>query len=190
MRYQLKTYGIAMDMFPISDDGGVLLDSHIEWITQRQKHESRETVASDERVIAPGPNDVLMGQQWEAQSHPGNIRLRSIIATHWETYDRAKKLEKTKIAQGIVQEVNASGSRFLRLDGAGYVLAEDTAARVKVSSSFRDRRKALLLKEIRKGTEVQNERRSFEEVTTSEPANNQGDDIVELKRLKWSFDWP
>jgi hypothetical protein len=57
------------------------------------------------------------------------------------TREGETKLEKTMITRQIVQEVKAAGDRFLKSDEAGYVVVDDSVAREKVSSSFRDRRK-------------------------------------------------
>ena len=133
------------DMFPTTEDGEFPLENHQKWIAQRLQLEAMDsnttTTNHQEQSILPGPMDVIMGRDWEAQIHPGTMRLREIIASHWDAYDNAKKLEKTKITREIVQEVKAGGNRFLKVDGAGYVVVDDSVAREKVSSSFRDQRK-------------------------------------------------
>jgi hypothetical protein len=150
--YELMTFGIPMDAFPITSSGELPLDNHKNWLAQRLKFESMENTinSDDERVVVPSPLDILMGRHWEAQCHTGNLRVRSTIDKHGDAYDTSKKLEKTQIAQGVVEELKASGSRFLKSDGAGYVLVNDTVAREKMSCAFRNRRKALILEKTRK----------------------------------------
>ena len=130
-------------MLPTTDDGEFPLENHQKWIAQRLQLEAidNNTTNHQEPSILPGPMDVVMGRDWDAQIHPGTMRLREIIASHWDAYNNAKKLEKTTITREIVQEVKAAGNRFLKSDGAGYVVVDDSVAREKVSSSFRDRRK-------------------------------------------------
>jgi hypothetical protein len=173
------TYGIQMDRLPTTDNGNFPLDNHHNWIAQRQRLESMEETGDEqEELIVPGPHDVVMGRQWEAQSHVGNIGFRGIINKHGDAYDQAKKQEKTAISQAVVREIKASGSRFLKLEGTDhYVLVGDKSARVKVGSAFRDRRKALINEEARR-----DKRRSLEQVAL-EPCNK-GYDFVEMKRPK------
>jgi hypothetical protein len=168
-----------MDMYQASHE------NHQNWLAQRQKLESMEN-KNDEHIIVPSPQDIIMGRHWEAQLHRGNVRFRDIIAKHWEAYDKGKKSEKTMIARGVVQAITSSGSRFLKSDGCRYVIADDMAAREKVSSSFRDRRKALNLEEKRRvdDFEAQTERLVLAQFSCD--LVSEGDDFVESKRMKWS----
>jgi hypothetical protein len=184
IRYELMTFGISMGMFPLTIDGKEFaLDNHRKWITQRLKLDSMDSPMIDERVLVPGPMDVLMGREWAAQLHPGNTRFRNTIAELWEAYEGASKREKTQIAQEIVQEINTLGGRFLKVDVAvGYVLVNDSDARLKVSSAFRDRRRTLLVRAeaTRKSVYVKAERRDL-------AAAKKGDDFVQSKRTKRGF---
>jgi hypothetical protein len=167
----MMTFGMMMDMFPMTGDSEFPLENHQEWMTQRLQLESVENTTNQKRLILPGPTGVTMGRDWEAQMHPGIMRLRDvIIARHWDAYDNAKKLEKTMIRREIVQEVKAAGNRFLKSDGAGHcVLVGDTAAREKVSSSFRDRRKKADCASdgARKRPGFQTESRCLDQVSTA-----------------------
>lgn len=175
------SFGIVMmDMLPTTEDGEFPLENHWKWIAQRWQLESME---HQERPILPRPTDVIMGRDWDAQIHPGTIRLREIIAMHRDAYDNAKKLEKTMITREIVQEVKAGGNRFLKSDGAGgYVVVDDSVAREKVSSSFRDRRKKAANTEgtIRKRQQV-----SF--LSPFGPLDRGCYEFAESKRAKCSF---
>lgn len=199
------TFGIPIQEFPIGDDYDTFpLGNHQKWTTERLKLESMET--TDERVLVPGRFDILMGRSWTAQLQPGNIRFRHIVAKHWEVYEKARKHEKTAIAKGVVQEVKATGSRFLKSDGAGWVLVDDTVAREKVSSAFRDRRKVVHAKALDaesggleeassgsakneektgKHSEAKAIRRGLDEVAFD--CAKKGDDFVDVKRLKRNF---
>jgi hypothetical protein len=185
-------YGIPMNMFPITDDGEFPLGDHNNWIAQRQRLESLKDPnderegANDERAIVPGRRDIIMGRHWEAQLHEGNIRFRDIVAKHWERYDNAMKHQKKQIAEVVVQEVKASGRRFLKVDGAGdYVLVDDIVARDKASSAFRDRRKMVVADEKRKACEIQAERSGLEQITSGTPDNGGG--FEQVKRTKFSL---
>jgi hypothetical protein len=154
VQYNLMTFGIPMAMFPVTSDGKFPLDNHKIWLARRLKLETmKHAIISDdegERVVVPSTLDILMGRHWEAQCHQGNFRFRNTVAKHGDAYENARKREKKQIAQGVVEELKTSGSRFLRSDGSGYVVVEDAVAREKVSSAFRNRRKALILEEARR----------------------------------------
>lgn len=167
-----------MNMFPVTDNGEFQLDDHHTWVAQRQKLECPHNT-NDEGAIVPGPHDIIMGRHWEAQLHEGNIRFRDIVAKHWEAYDAAMKHQKKHIAETVVQDVKAAGSRFLKSDGAGYLLVDDIVAREKTSSAFRDRRKMVLADEKRKASEM-------EEQISPGPADKSCG-FGEVKRTKWSL---
>ena len=81
-----------------------------------------------------------------ARSHTGNIRYYHIIATHQEQYDDARSHdERSIIAAAIVLSIKESGGRFLKLDGTNnsWLVVDDDTARVKVTNSFRTRRRRL-----------------------------------------------
>jgi hypothetical protein len=146
------TFGLPVDAFPIKhdEDDVSLLDNHNSWLTRRKKLEVLDNTSDDKHerghawISEPGPLDVLMGRGLKAQVHPGNLRYRNIIAERQEVYNKSLIYEKTVMTMEIVRLIKESGGRFLRRDGwyAGWKLVDDKAARVKVSSAFRDRRKS------------------------------------------------
>jgi hypothetical protein len=140
------TFGLPVDAFPIKhNEDDFSLDNHIDWLSRREKLEALDNTASNDKdewisEEEPGPLDVLMGRGLDAQVH--NIQYRNIIAERQKVYDKSLIYEKTVIAKEIVRLIKESGGRFLRQDGHGWRLVDDKAARVKVSSAFRDRRKS------------------------------------------------
>mmetsp|Transcript_10934 Transcript_10934/g.31344 ORF Transcript_10934/g.31344 Transcript_10934/m.31344 type:complete len:811 (+) Transcript_10934:50-2482(+) len=92
------------------------------------------------RVVVPGRMDILFGRGRSFQEHPGNLRYSQLIETNREKYDSSKKLEKTALTKHIVQTVQASGGRFLKQDGASWVVVSNETARDKISHGFRNRR--------------------------------------------------
>ena len=135
IRYDLMTFGLPVDAFPIKhDENDFSLDNHIDWLARREMLESEPP---------PGPLDVVMGRGLEAQVHPGNLQYRNIIAERQKVYDKSLIYEKTAIGKEIVRLIKESGGRFLirQEDGHGWKLVDDKAARTKISSAFRDRRK-------------------------------------------------
>ncbi|CAB9528737.1 Transfer protein [Seminavis robusta] len=97
-------------------------------------------------VNTPSNSDILMGKGRGIQNHCGNIRFRKLIDQHRPQYDNANnnKAKKTEIAQEVVRIVTQDWQgRFLKEHHKlGWVPVEDdSAARRKVSSCFRDARK-------------------------------------------------
>jgi hypothetical protein len=185
------SYGIPMNMFPVTDNGEFHFDDHHNWVAQRRRLEclhdpDRERGgANDEGAIVPGPHDIIMGRHWEAQLHEGNIRFRDIVAKHWKAYDGAMKHQKREIAEQVVQDVKAAGSRFLGSDGGGCLLVDDITAREKTSTAFRDRRKMALADEKRKASEMQAQASELELLSPGPADKSCG--FGEVKRTKWSL---
>ena len=77
------------------------------------------------------------------QSHSGNVALKDMIKRHWKEYDSAKgRGGKQAIAMRIVEEIQASGGRFLKLDDATewWIPVSQQEAQLKVSQGFRKKR--------------------------------------------------
>ena len=142
VQYMLMTFGIPCRVLPVTPTGELKLESHLEWLEKRREMESKHD--SVERILVPGPYDVLVGRGRFIQDHSGNLRYRNYIEDYMERYEQAKKrIEKTDLTSEIVRLVKESSGRFLRQDGCGWVEVDDDAARDKVSHSFRNRRKVV-----------------------------------------------
>jgi hypothetical protein len=137
--YKLMTFGIPSDALPISPSGELKLQRQLDWLNVRRKQEvaSKDTC---NRIVVPGPHDVLLGRGKPLQKHPGNLRYHHIIESFEDRYESAMKLEKTTIAKEIVQQIKDAEGRFLRQDNTGWVEIDDAAARYKVSHTFRNHR--------------------------------------------------
>lgn len=101
------------------------------------------------RTIVPNDYDVLMGQSPNLRLHPGNKRLKELVARKFDEYfaQSTSKLDKTFIAKGIIQQVLDNGGRFLKQPSKKRVATikdavwavEDDPVRIrdKVASQFR-----------------------------------------------------
>jgi hypothetical protein len=167
--YKLMTFGIPMGIFPIgANEDELLLENHREWVSQRrilearlllllEEEEKEAAAAAEERILVPGLLDVLMGKKKEIKKHSGNLRYQNIIADRADTYDQARRTQKTAIAEDVLRTIKESGGRFLRADEAGWLVVEDAVSREKISNAFRDRRKQQLLVSERTKLKVQRE---------------------------------
>ena len=140
------TYGIPVQVLPMTLDGDILCDNHKLWLEERRHWEEcrrSDNHQKELRCAIPGPKDVLFGRDKISRSHTGNIRYYHLIATRQEQYDSAvSKDEKFIIASDIVLKIKESGGRFFKLDKAGWVAVDDDTAREKVTSAFRTRRRS------------------------------------------------
>jgi hypothetical protein len=129
------------------------------WIKEQQKIEgfdsssmsgSRSSSSSDGGrfspelhviPVEPTASDILLGRGKSSQNHPGNIRFRQLIESKRPEYERAKVLEKTLIAERIVQSIRDLSGRFLRQTGNYWEEVDFDTARDKVAHAFRDNRR-------------------------------------------------
>jgi len=157
--YKLLTFGISSRQLPIKESDGVNTDQMIVWVKQRQTIESSRDQqkpkskkarrpkrsspdsCSSEFAVMPGEFDVLLGRGKSSQNHPGNIRFRQLVESKRDEYERAKVLEKTLIAERVVQTIRDLPGRFLRQDGDLWEEVDYETARDKVAHVFRDKRR-------------------------------------------------
>jgi hypothetical protein len=93
-------------------------------------------------IVVPNRLDVLLGRGKPIQEHIGNLRYHALLCNKQSAYEAARKFDKMEIAKQIVDEVHSYSGRFLKQEGAGWTIVDDTVARGKVSHAFRTRRAA------------------------------------------------
>ena len=71
---------------------------------------------NNNNTIKPHSNDVLSGRGGRINSHPGNIQYRKLVESYKHTYlnPQTKKMEKSRIASKIVEQIREIGGRFLK----------------------------------------------------------------------------
>ena len=79
----------------------------------RQSHDDGDVELIETSSISP--DDVLCGRGAGANTHPGNVKFRTLIADFQSQYLLNKPLLKTNIAKRIVAEITGNGGRFLKL---------------------------------------------------------------------------
>jgi hypothetical protein len=75
----------------------------------------------------------------------GNIRFRQLVHAKMNDYETAKTVNKTLIAETVVQSIKDLNGKFVRqaADGGGWEEVDDETARDKVAHTFRDKRRKL-----------------------------------------------
>eukprot|EP00980_Cylindrotheca_fusiformis_P017567 scaffold5516_cov105-Cylindrotheca_fusiformis.AAC.1 len=142
--YKLVSFGIPIEEFPFTADGGVQLTNHAEWMGKRRKKEAylRKYPPIEGAVDLPSNNDVLWGRKNHIYRHPGNRILRELVESYDDEYNRLSRDGKTKLADRIVSVVQGLCGRFLKLDKESgmWVVVPDSEAREKVTHRFRRNR--------------------------------------------------
>ena len=110
---------------------------------QRQKQDLIDTIR---------PSDIILGRGRGIQESPGNIKLREIVATYKDRYEKAGRAEKTQMTEDIVMLVKNESGRFLKKTVHGFEEVDFNSARLKVSHIFRDLKKPKVAKCNSRGT--------------------------------------
>lgn len=166
------TFGIPRNAIPIGSHGELNNHEHHEWLLRRIEMEREELSMAGKNIksieeratfsVTPSPvsmaspdatspstedfdfhpNDVLFGRGKTVVDHPGNAKFRRLVDVYMRKYEEAERLEKTCIAEAIVQMIMETDGRFLKKEpGSDWQEVDGPAARKKVAHAFRNRRK-------------------------------------------------
>lgn len=110
--------------------------------------EAEDEKSSDQRgaamIVAPQPNDVILGRGFRFAWHSGNNEFQALIRHNIPRYNAAKrKNDKSRVVQGIYDTVSRKG-RFLKKDeatGLYFVVEEEHVAKEKISQAIRYQRR-------------------------------------------------
>jgi hypothetical protein len=153
--YELMTFGIPVDDYPISSDMVLNRKNHLEWVQARRSLEESLSLSASSTtdnnvmcgvpavmVLVPKSTDILFGKGRSIREHPGNKRFGLIVESFFDRYDvLVCRSEKTSFAQEVVLKIKSTGGRFLKQEGGVYWQeVDDALARKKVSHTLRSRR--------------------------------------------------
>ena len=86
MRYRLKSYGIPIELLPITESGSIKLINHNYWIKTRKQIE--QGIDSTVTIVeCPGFNDVVFRQGTSSMENPGNVKCRDLVLSLLENRD-------------------------------------------------------------------------------------------------------
>jgi hypothetical protein len=150
LQYNLHSYGIPVDLLPITETGNVKIKNHHRFLKVRNMLERQNVVASDEGVMkeddaieCPRLHDVVFRVGDSYLCHPGNAKFRGWIESTFDDYDAASKDRKSAITWMLVEEVLKTG-RFLVWDKQWWVVLQDREKmRTKVIGAFKDQKRRL-----------------------------------------------
>eukprot|EP00980_Cylindrotheca_fusiformis_P012259 scaffold2995_cov130-Cylindrotheca_fusiformis.AAC.4 len=141
--YKLMSFGIPIQEFPFTEDGGIQLANHVNWLEKRRKKEEylRKNPPVEGAVDLPSNHDVLWGRGKQVFQHAGNRLFHELVDAYGDQYNRLSKDGKTKLADQIVAVVHGYSGRFRKLNEARmWVEVSNLEAREKVTHRFRHNR--------------------------------------------------
>jgi hypothetical protein len=183
--YELQTYGIPTQVFPVDEHDNLILDHHLEWIQGRRAQESSSSPCP--RIAArmvPLRFDVLLGRGPMISGHTGNLRAFHIVEMQRERYEKNGKFEKTHIADRVVHLIHTSYGRFLKKENSVWVEVSRDEAREKISHCFR--RLRLLESRAEKSSDLAAKRDGRESDAPDPDANDLSPKVNVIKRAKSS----
>jgi len=107
MRYAVKSYGIPIELMPLTGTNSIKLNYHNQWIKLRRNIETNQAKNQERQnrphipeydcgfevqgpqdivnlVECPGIYDVVFRNGVQSMENPGNVRFRNIILSYWE----------------------------------------------------------------------------------------------------------
>ena len=123
LQYALHSYGIPVDLLPITETGNVKTKNHNRFIRMRTLREQERTAINsnvqmnsfqqqsqlDNIVGCPGMHDVVFRIGDSYLCHPGNAKFRGWIESTFDDYDAADKDRMVEITRMLVDEVLKTG---------------------------------------------------------------------------------
>lgn len=144
LQYRLKSYGIPVDLIPITDTGNIKTTNLKQWMRLRKIVEVGMTPdgtnANEVSIIeCPRSNDVIFRPGTSMLCHPGNVVFRGLIESKQDRIT-VKRAEKEEVALEIVHEIKKSGGRFLIWDNGGWWSEAKDVDLIctKIAISYRD----------------------------------------------------
>lgn len=144
LQYRLKSYGIPVDLTPITDSGNIKTTHLKQWFRLRKIIEvglTPDGIKTDTLSIieCPRSNDVIFRPGTSMLCHPGNVVFRGLIESK-QNRTTVKRAEKEEVALEIIREVEKTGGRFLIWDNSGWwsKLNDVNLISTKIAISYRD----------------------------------------------------
>lgn len=138
--YNLMSYGIPTQDFPVKSNGDVSIKNQVKWIARRQARDQfleSYTASTFKKVELPSSNDViLVGRRMLYHRHAGNQNLRLLLESMLPQQPQDKK-SRAELAKRVLEHIQAGRGRFLRKDKDDWWMeVPEQEARDKVLRSF------------------------------------------------------
>ena len=138
LQYQVKGYGIPVDLIPLTATGNVKTQNLRVWLRARSTIETGIGESAENIIECPGSNDVLFRPSKLVKGHPGNVKFQSLIEYYHEI-----GMGITAASKEIISEILRGGGLILVWDKRGWWRNETNMLQMqfKVSISYRDFKK-------------------------------------------------
>lgn len=144
-QYSIKSYGVPVELIPLTDTGNIKTTYLKQWMKLRRIVEVMKMTeeGSDNSVSiieCPGSNDVVFRSGTSMVCHPGNVRFRCMVESKHEVPSIVSQTTQAELAEQLIEEIEARGGRFLKWDNRGYwmELKDRLQIHTKVALSIRD----------------------------------------------------
>ncbi len=144
-QYSIKSYGVPVELIPLTDTGNIKTTYLKQWMKLRRKVEVIKMTEGGEDnsgaiIECPGSNDVVFRSGTSMSCHPGNVRFRCMVESKHEIPSVVSQTTQAELAEQLIKEIEARGGRFLKWDNRGYwtELKDRLQIHTKVALSIRD----------------------------------------------------
>ena len=145
MRYAIQSFGISVDLIPLTETGNIKKKNLLQWIKVRKILETTPSTPSSP-VECPSSNDVVFRFGQSNLEHPGNVAFRGLLETYYDQHKDAKTFnDKMAITWLVVEELERRKGRFLTWDSKGYwvPVLDRAQVRQKVAVCLKDHTRRL-----------------------------------------------
>lgn len=154
-KYDLMSYGVPVDVFPVTETGNVKAKNQQQWLKARraiEKYDDQHGRAKTENsgdgrpIECPRLDDVCFRYGMSYQWHKGNARFRELLEAHMDEHDNAVSIdEKVAITRNVLDELDKWDCRFLSWERQGWwvEITERNAKRIKVAVAMKEHKKRI-----------------------------------------------
>lgn len=145
MRYTVMSFGIPVDLVPLTETGKIKTKNLLQWIKIRKVLDSSPTTPSSP-VECPFSSDVVFRFGQSNMEHPGNVVFRGLLETYYDQHKEAKtQNDKMTVTWRVVEELEKRNGRFLTWDSRGWwvPVLDRAQVRQKVAVCLKDHTRRL-----------------------------------------------
>ncbi|KAL3905251.1 MAG: hypothetical protein SGILL_009751 [Bacillariaceae sp.] len=145
MRYAIMSFGIPVDLIPLTETGKIKTKNLLQWIKVRQELESSQVTPSSP-VECPNSSDVVFRFGQSNMEHPGNVVFRGLLEKYYDQHRKTTSSnEKRVVTWSVVEELEKHNGRFLIWDSQGWwvPILDRAQVRQKVAVCLKDHTRRL-----------------------------------------------
>jgi len=145
LQYCMKTYGIPIELIPLTDTGNIKTTYLKQWMKLRRILEVTKMTKKDNDnyvsiIECPRSKDVVFRSGTSMSCHPGNVHFRCLVESKHESPSIISQTTQAELAEQLIAEIESGGGRFLKWDNRGYwtELKDRLHIHTKVALAIRD----------------------------------------------------